>query len=440
MNASNNSAVVTLRGVNSSPATKLQPATSARRATFVQRICLLLLALAGLVPAARAATLVHDFYLPMPEAQIRQTFATLETNVSTTLDSVFSVVVTGPGTVIYYDQWEDGYETDLANPTQPSTLIWGDGNNANGIPPGFTNDVVGLPSGAVLTLRNLVPLPRNPSTPLFDARDRMAATKALVVSRAAWATAPGPVLSGAVEVTATIDYGTSYISPVGQNMTNRLLQYVGFMIMAAEDNTSVTIDLDGAGTNSAPSTTVLNRGESYLVNSGVKIGGSVTSTKPVEVNLVIGRYAGKYATDWFTLYPTNQWGDSYVTPVGTAANGNQTYNYFYNPNATNITINYLTRVGSGSFSVPAGGVTQYQMPQSSGAKFTSVGGANFFALCTAGANPASDTAYDWGFTLLPADGLTTEAVVGWGPGSSDGTVNGRPVCCRTLPCPCRSGR
>lgn len=254
----------------------------------------------------------------------------------------------------------------------------------------------------------------------------MAATKALVVSRAAWALTPGPVLSGAVEVTATIDHGTSYVSPVGQNMTNRLFQYVGFMIMATEDNTSVTIDLDGAGTNVA-SVVVLNRGESHLVNGGVKIGGSVTSTKPVQVNLVIGRYAGRYATDWFTLYPTSQWSDSYITPVGTAANGNQTFNYFYNPNATNITINYLTRVGSGSFSVPAGGVTQYQMPQASGARFTSGGGAHFFALCTAGANPASESAYDWGFTLLPEDGLTTEAVVGWGPGSSDGTVNGSPV-------------
>src|SRR5689334_2098070 len=184
-----------------------------------------LTATTGLLGTASAATLVHDFYLPMPEAQIRQTFSTIETNVGTTLDSVFSVVVTGPGTVIYYDQWEDGYETDLANPTQPSTQIWGDGNNANGIAPGFTNDPVGLPAGTVLALRDPVPLPRNPSVLLYDARDRMAATKALVVSRAAWATTPGPVLSGAVEVTATIDYGTAYISPVGQNMTNRLFQY-----------------------------------------------------------------------------------------------------------------------------------------------------------------------------------------------------------------------
>uniref|UniRef100_A0A7S1Z7V7 Uncharacterized protein n=1 Tax=Trieres chinensis TaxID=1514140 RepID=A0A7S1Z7V7_TRICV len=36
------------------------------------------------------------------------------------------------GTVIWYDHWEDGYETDLANPSQSSTQVWGDGNPLNG--------------------------------------------------------------------------------------------------------------------------------------------------------------------------------------------------------------------------------------------------------------------------------------------------------------------
>jgi hypothetical protein len=157
-------------------------------------------------PAPRRWSTTFTCRCPKRRSSRRST--ALETGVGTTLDSVFSVVVTGEGTVIYYDQWEDGYEVDLAHPTQATTKIWGDGNNANGIPPGYTNDPVSFPAGTVIALRNLVPLPRNPSTLLYDARDRIAATKALVVSRAAWATTPGPVLSGAVEVTATIDYGT----------------------------------------------------------------------------------------------------------------------------------------------------------------------------------------------------------------------------------------
>jgi uncharacterized repeat protein (TIGR01451 family) len=371
--------------------------------------------------------LVHDFYLPLPEAQLRQAMTVIETGtISTTLDSTFSVVVTGSGTIVHYDQWEDGYETDLGNPTQSTTRIWGDGNNANGIPPGFTNDPIGLPAGTVLTLRNTITLPRNPAVLQFDGRDRIAATKALVVSRTAWPTSPGPVYAGAVGVTATIDYGTHYVSPVGQNLTNRLFQYVGLFVMAGEDGTSVTIDPDGSGPT-APFTIGLNRGESYLVNGGVLAGGSAVATKPVQSHLIIGHINGHYACDWFTLYPVDQWSSVYYTPVATPASGNPTFVYLYNPNATNITVTCTTRIGSGSVTVPAGGVYQYLMPQASGAAFASAGEAKFFALSTVGANNASDAAFNWGFTLLPLEGLTTEAVVGWGPGSSDGTQNGSPV-------------
>src|SRR6476660_3957890 len=84
--------------------------------------------LLGCAVTANGASIVHEFYLPMPEAQIRQAYGLIETNLSNTLDSAFSVVITGGGTIVYYDQWEDGYEVDLAHPTQASTQIWGDGN------------------------------------------------------------------------------------------------------------------------------------------------------------------------------------------------------------------------------------------------------------------------------------------------------------------------
>ena len=109
---------------------------------------------ASAVLSARAATLVQEFYLPMPEAQARQSFATIASGVGTNLDSITSIVITGDGTLIYYDQWEDGYETDLAHPAQSTTQVWGDGNDANGIPPGFTHDPVSFTNGTVLTLRN----------------------------------------------------------------------------------------------------------------------------------------------------------------------------------------------------------------------------------------------------------------------------------------------
>ena len=378
-----------------------------------------------------AVNLVQEFYLPMPESQIYQANSAIIAGTGSTMLSTFSIVTTGTGTVIHYDQWEDGYEVNLASPAQATTQIWGDGNNANGICPGFTNDPAGLPAGTVITLTNSVTLPRNPSTLLWDARDRVAANKALVISRAAWPVTPGPVFAGAAGVLSTIDYGTNYISPVGQNLTNGLFKYVGMFVMAAQNNTTVTIDPNGNGLGTT--NIVLNQGESYLVNGGILKGGRVTSTKPIQADLLIGHVGSSYASDWFTLYPVSAWDNTYYTPVATAASGNPAYVYLYNPATNAIIINYNTRSGAGSFSVPGtNGVFQFQMPIGSGASFTSAGGQNFFAICTVGANAASDTAFNWGFTLVPKGALTTEGTVGWGPGSADGTVNGSPVWVTTL--------
>src|SRR5581483_9587356 len=378
--------------------------------------------------SAHGINLVQEFYLPMPEKQISTACSTVQPSVvGTNIYSIFSIVASADGTVIYYDHWEDGYETDLSHPTQATTKIWGDGINTNGICPGFTNDPVGIPAGTVIALTNYVTIPRNPSQILYDGRDRIEANKALVVARAGWPQPPGSVYGGSVVVPSTIDYDKNYVSPVGQDMTNNLFQYVGMFVMAAQNGTTVTIDPDGSGPLTATNFT-LNQGESFLYNGGIKKGATVTATKIVQVNLMCGHINASYAMDWFTLYPTSEWSDSYYTPVGSSTNGQPTYIYFCNPNTNAITINYTNLLGTGSFSVPASnGVYQYQMPQKSGASFTSAGGAKFTALCTVAANPSSDTSYNWGFTLLPKGSLTTEAVVGWGPGSSDGTQDGSPV-------------
>ena len=379
-------------------------------------------------PLARAVNLVQDFYVPLPEAQIYQADNAIVSGTSSSIFSTISIVVTGDGTVIYYDQWEDGYETNLANPTQSTTLKWGDGNDADGIPPGFAHNPLGLTNGTVITLTNSVTQPRNPSQFLWDGRDHIAANKALVITRANWPVSPGPVFAGSVSVLSTIDYGTNYISPVGQNLPNNLFKYVGMSIMAAQNNTAVTID--PTGTNGAGLTNiVLNQGESYLVNGGVMVGGRVTATKGIQADIIIGHVGAQYASDWFTLYPVAEWSSSYYTPVGSAATVSQpAYVYLFNPNTNAITVNYSTKVGSGSFAVPGtNGVYQYQMPVGSGASFVCTNGQSFYALCTVAANNTADTAYNWGFTLVPQGALTTEAHVGWAPGSADGTVDGSPV-------------
>ena len=74
----------------------------------------------GLGTASHAANIIHEFYVPMPEDQIRTALRTIEPGagvVGTTMESVISIVITGAGSVIHYDEWEDGYEIDLNNPS-----------------------------------------------------------------------------------------------------------------------------------------------------------------------------------------------------------------------------------------------------------------------------------------------------------------------------------
>ena len=153
---------------------------------------------------AWAANLVQDFYLPMPEAQIYQANNAIISGTSSSILSTFSIVVTGDGTVIYYDQWEDGYETDLGNPTQSTTQIWGDGNDAHGIPPGFAHNPLGLTNGTVITLTNVVVLNNlSGTTPIFTA-----ATLAPGAVASFTASYLAPTNCATVSVTFALDIGT----------------------------------------------------------------------------------------------------------------------------------------------------------------------------------------------------------------------------------------
>ncbi|BCU77641.1 SdrD B-like domain-containing protein [Luteolibacter sp. LG18] len=390
------------------------------------------LALAGLA-AAYSQSIVQEYYVPMPEAQIRQTFLALASNTGTTMDSTVSMVAAVSGTKIVYDHWEDGYEVNLDSPTQSTTEIWGDGNDANGKPPGFANDPNGLPAGTVIALRNQIALPRNPSTFLYDGRDRVGATRGIVMTRASWATTPGAVLAGAAAMPSTLDWGTSFVIPVGENeiyptpVTSSMFELTSLFVQASQPGTQVQIDKNADGV--VDTTVTLGQGESYYVDRGVYRGATVVASKPVQVNIITGDIGGNYENRWYSIAPTAQWGTRYYSPVGTASNGNETFVFLYNPDSAAITVNVTTRVGASSVSIPAKSNYIYQMPQDSGASFINTAGKNFYAIATVGAKPTANNVYDWGFSLVQEADLTTSLSLGWGPGSSETTptVNGNPV-------------
>ena len=69
------------------------------------------------------------------------------------MNSVVSAVASADGQVVTYDHWEDagGFEADPWNPVQATTLVLGDGNNANGRACDWTNDPRVAPATAPTT-------------------------------------------------------------------------------------------------------------------------------------------------------------------------------------------------------------------------------------------------------------------------------------------------
>ena len=379
-----------------------------------------------------ALPLVQEWFVPQPEAQLRQDYLILAPNTNNRAETVIAITVPINGTKIVYDHWEDGYETDLSNPLQSSTRIWGDGNNANGVAPGYVNDPASFATGSVIIMRNQVPLPRNASNVLFDGRDRLGSTNAIVMTRAAWFTTPGPLLANSVEVRATNDWGTSYVLPVGEDIvfpspaTDSMFEHCSLYIMAANHGTAVTVDPDGNGP-AASSVVHLNRGESHLIASGIKAGATIESTKPVQVMQFYGDVLGNYESRGANIPPISKWSSDYYAPVGSANNGNETYVYLYNREDTPMTIQFTTRFASGSLSIPAKSSHQFLMPVNSAARFFQADDRPFWGVGLVGSRPTANNIHDWGYSLVPQDFLSTEIVVGWGAGSRDGSQNGNPV-------------
>ena len=380
-----------------------------------------------------------QFFVPFPEANFQTSLKAIDTTGTapgTDLKSTISIVVGSSNTIVVYDQWEDGYENDINSPLQSTTQIWGDGNTNNGVAPGYANDI--LPEGAVIVLTNIVSLPRNSSLLRYDGRDRIGATKAIVVTRACWAVTPGTVLASATEVYDTTRYGTNFIIPVGvttppaQNFT-----YSSLYIVAAQNSTALLVDTNGDGTTDIA--TNINMGESFFVNGAVLAGATVKASAPVQVHELTGRIGSTYQSRTYAIRPYNQWDTSYYAPVGTTLS-TEVHNVFvYNPYATNITVLYSTKTGSGSFTVTnksANAPTyRFPMPLNSGAHFYNTNGATFYAVGAndSGAAAAANQTHDWGYALVPESALTTEAIVGWGPGADDQDTtpgpdgNGSPV-------------
>ena len=367
------------------------------------------------------------------------------------MQTYMSLAAIADGTIIYYDHWEDGYEADIDAPTQPTTEIWGDGNLSNGAPPGIASDLID--SGTVVVMNNPVPLPRDPSDILFDGRDKIAASKTISMTKTGWASDSDTLLAGSVELFDTDNWGTDYIVPVGQDIPSstdyQMFEYTGLVILARDDDTTVNIDADADGV--FETSLVLDEGESHQVNGGVEVGARVTSDKPVQVDLLTGDIASNYESRDSALLPTDLWTGSYYTPVSTNPSSStgtpSTAVWLYNPGASSVTVTYQYRssgnVQTATINVPGGTVGGYAkvtLINGTGYHFYTTGGQPFYAFSTTDSGSASNDdgqygnnqAWDWGYSLIPDDSLTSQAQIALGIGRDPTSgvsldQNGNPV-------------
>jgi uncharacterized repeat protein (TIGR01451 family) len=407
--------------------------------------------------------LLQTYFVPVPEQQVNYIFNDLENNVSDGIISIISMTMSRDGTLIYYDQWENGYDSNITNPTNiysignpGGTQIWGDGIDENGAAPGITGDI--FKAGDIVVLRNVVPTNPRGTQIYFDGGDKIGATTAIAVTRGYWPQtvegSGGSVLGGAVEVFDIFRYGKEYKVPVGQNLTNDngMFSYAGLAVGAAQDNTLVQIDVNGDG-DFADATDVnvtLNQGQTYVVRGtgdgsnpslpsgpGINVNSRVLASNPVQVDLVTGVINANFQSDSFALKPLDKLGNSYYSPVTTTvtpSNNSGPVSYFlYNPGSGTITVNYRTTADTGDLTVAAGETVRYTPTVSgSGIHFytgdlNNPNGGNFDVIATydsATSNYIGQN-WDWGWTLTPQNGLTSQVVVGWAQGSSD--TNGNVV-------------
>jgi len=384
---------------------------------------------------------VQQFYIPLPEDQIYQALRSIypgsvacaapAANVANPINTYISLSIISANTIIYYDHWEDGFEIDLTRPQQPTTQIWGDGNLANGAPSGFPADLLGADD--VIILNNAVNINTLATVIDFDGGDRIASSSMIAMTRAGWATGSSTLLAGAVEVYDTGSWGTTFQMPVGENIAyNSLFEYTSISVMAAQDNTTVAVDLNGDGVNE--SSTVINQGQAHQVNGGINAGSRVTASAPVQVALIAGDVCDTYESRWYALFAEEQWSSSYYNPVGTPA-GDGTTVFVYNPGTTSLTVQWETTSGAQTpIVVPAKSAGHVVVPNSSGSHFYTADDTPFFALAAVDSDqPATaNSKADWGFTLVPERMLTQQILVGWGVGrnplsSVNPTENGSPV-------------
>ncbi len=407
-------------------------------------------AVLGVVSQLASAT--EEFFVPFPEdhtlAFLRDISSTplcpagtpiVDNGSPSPTDDVRTItdfVVRVDNTLIVIDHFEDGYEPgsleDIAlgglGTPQVTTRVYGDGDISNGAVPGVTTNAGDiLVSGQVVVFEESI----DTGTQIgdveidgaaitgggtrtqdgLDGGDRIFATETINVTRAQWADGPGTLFAGAFELFPLSQWGQSFTLPVGEDSAAGEFAWTGLTLMAANDGTDVSIDVNADGDFNDVGidvNTTINRGETVEVfgrnnsggqtTGGLSQGARIVTSDIVQTNIISGEECSNYAARWFTLFPDALLGNNYYEPVSTRA-ADATKIYLYNPATSPISINWETTAGVQTpIIVPGRGVVAQEMPVDSGARFYTDSSVNSFGALTVTdvVGGAESIVHDWG--------------------------------------------
>jgi len=373
------------------------------------------LALAALVAAApliAADMKMQSMYVPLPEEQLLDNiFHVMKSNAESPVNSLISVAISTKDTVVYYDHWEDGYDSDVTGNKQSSTEIWGDEDASNGCAPingrPCTDASDKLSAGDVVVVDNLVPTPRRSQDVLYDGGDRIQATYPVAMTRAAYPSGePGSMMAGGVEMIEEANWGISFEAPIGQDErgSTRANEFSAFAVMAGSENTKYSINGGQQRT--------MSQGESKIIR--INQSDTLVTSEPVQVHLITGDIGDTYELRWYSLAPVDQWGTEAYAPVGDTLGAVRVT--VYNPSSSSMSVRMTTNKNGQTQSRTVQGKSHFMFPviyDGYAAKFTST--KKFFAYSSTDTNGGGQI-FDWGYPLMTREMLTPEVLIGLGHG------------------------
>ena len=361
------------------------------------------------------------------------------------LQSAIHLTAGSDDTVYYYDHWEDGYDDNYAD---------------DPLEPGSTTEVGMLNAGETRVFQSDIYTVGKQTKPYYyDGRDRITIVgeKANVVRQAnpgryvrngncPSPPSPDPTsggwLAAAWEVAEAADWGTQYVATVGEDLNYGTTithtpddhDFAGLEVMAWQDGTDVYY-------NGAHVIT-LNEGQAYFVdgaNDGPGCGGvdsadTIFATKPVQVQMMTGACSGSYVSArGYTLQPVDVWDNAYWPPVpgftqACNPDGDEvdTDIYLHNPHNYPITVHVSSGAQVAALVIPTR-TTSSTLRATGWSDLASITRATYLsstqtfwgvaAIDSTTGNGRGSLNWDWGYSLIPEFGLSSQVVVGYAPGN-----------------------